>query len=312
MRGAARGRQVVVTGGAGYVGAPLVAALLRHGLRVRVIDNLMYGVHALMPLIQNPRLEIVRADIRNPLRRYLRDAEVVFHLAAISGYAACADNPHAARAVNVAATRQLTRSLSRRQLLVYASTTSFYGDRPGVTDETTPPRPVSLYGATKYQAEQIVMDHPASIALRFATLFGVGPRLRVDLLVNDFVRRAVHERYIALYEAGTKRTFLHVRDAVHGYLLALERSDRMLNTVYNVGSERLNFTKLEVARAVQRVTGCEVGKVQVPDFDVRNFVTSFARVRRLGYKPRVSLRRGIEELARLYAVYQPYPTFHTL
>lgn len=305
-------KQIVVTGGAGYVGAPLVAALLRRKHKVRVIDNLMYGAESLMPHVGNKNLEIVRTDIRNDLKPYLKDAEVVFHLAGISGFPACAANPSTAKEINVAATRRLVKVLSRQQLVIYASTTSFYGDVPGVCDETTPPRPVSLYGKTKYQAEQIIMEHPSSVALRFATLFGVSPRMRTDLLVNDFVRRAIYERYLVLFEANTKRTFLHLQDAVRGYELALEQADVMISGVYNVGSEKLNFSKAEIAAAVRQRTGCVVTKVKVDDFDVRNFETSFAKIRALGFAPRVSLGAGLDELVKLYGFYQPYPTFHTV
>lgn len=303
---------VVVTGGAGYVGSLLVPALLRRRYRVRVIDNLMYGADALFPYVGNPQLEVVRADIRNNLAPYLKDADAVFHLAGMSGFPACADNPSAAKAINVAATRRLTRVLSPRQLLVYASTTSFYGELPGVCDEATLPRPVSLYGKTKYQAEQICMDRSNSIALRFATLFGVSPRMRTDLLVNDFVRRAVYERYLVLFEATTKRTFLHVSDAVRGYELALKQQKKMAGSVYNVGSERLNFSKAEIAAAISKRTGCAVTRVAVDDFDVRDFETSFAKIRVLGFTPRTTVAAGIAELVKLYGFYQPYPTFHTL
>lgn len=304
--------QVVVTGGAGYVGSLLVVALLKKKYRVRVIDNLMYGGEALFGEVGNENLEVVRADIRNDIKPYLKDAEAIYHLAGISGFPACADNPSAAKDINVAATRRLVKALSRQQLLIYASTTSFYGDMPGVCDETTPPRPVSLYGITKYQAEQICMEHPRSIALRFATLFGVSPRMRTDLLVNDFVRRALHERYLVLFEATTKRTFLHVSDAVRAYLLALEKAPKMMNTVYNVGGEKLNFSKADIAEAIRERTGCVVTRIKVDDFDVRNFATSFARIRKLGFVPRVSLSAGVDELVKLYSFYQPYPTFHTI
>lgn len=305
-------KQVVVTGGAGYAGSLLVAALLAKKYKVRVVDNFIYGVESLLPHIGNKNLDVVKADVRNTasLKPHLKDADVIFHLAAISGFPACADNPSAAQAINVVATRQLVKTLSRHQLIIYASTTSFYGDLPSVSDETTQPKPVSLYGKTKYQAEQIIMDHPNAIALRFATLFGVSPRMRTDLLVNDFVRRAIYERYIVLFEAGTKRTFLHLHDAVAGYLLALEQASKMKNNIYNVGSSKLNFSKLDIAQAISKQTGCAVTQVKVSDFDVRDFETSFAKIQALGFKPRVSLEQGISELVKLYGFYQPYPTFH--
>lgn len=294
------------------MGSLLVAALLKRKYRVRVIDNLMYGSEALFPFVGDTNLEVVKADIRNDLTRYVKDAEAIYHLAGISGFPACADNPTAAKEINVTATRRLVRALSPRQLIIYASTTSFYGDLPGVCDETTPPQPVSLYGKTKYQAEQVVMEHDGGMALRFATLFGVSPRMRIDLLVNDFVRRAIHERYLVLFEATTKRTFLHLKDAVRAYELALVEAKTMRNNVYNVGGEKLNFSKADIAEAIRERTACVVTRVNVDDFDVRNFETSFQKIAKLGFTPRISLGAGIDELAKLYGFYQPYPTFHTI
>lgn len=304
--------QIVVTGGGGYAGCLLVPALLNRRHKVRVIDNMMYGTEALFAHVGNNSLEIIRADIRNDISAYLKDADVVYHLAGISGFPACADNPSAAKEINVAATRRLVKSLSPGQLIIYASTTAFYGDSPSICDETAVPRPVSLYGQTKYKAEQIVMERDNSVALRFATLFGVSPRMRTDLLVNDFVRRAIYERYLVLFEAATKRTFLHVRDAVRGYLWALDQADKMRNNVFNVGSESLNFSKAEIAEAVRKRTECVVTSVAMDDFDVRNFETSFAKITALGFKPRFTLEAGIDELAKLYGFYQPYPTFRTI
>lgn len=305
-------KQIIVTGGAGYAGSMLVAELLRKKYKVRVIDNFMYGVESLLQHVGNKNLEVVKADVRNTasVKPHLKDADTIFHLAAISGFPACADNPSAAQAINVVATRQLVKALSPHQLIIYASTTSFYGDLPGVSDETTQPKPVSLYGKTKYQAEQTIMDHNNAIALRFATLFGVSPRMRTDLLVNDFVRRAIYERYIVLFEAGTKRTFLHLNDAVRAYLMTLDLTKQMANNIYNVGNSKLNFSKLDIAQAISKQTGCAVTRVKVSDFDVRDFETSFAKIQKLGFKPRVSLADGITELAKLYGFYQPYPTFH--
>ena len=303
---------IAVTGGAGYVGSLLVPALLKAKYRVRVIDNMMYGVDSLLPVLSNPLLEVVKADVRNSLKKYVADADAVIHLAAISGFPACADNPSAARAINIAATQQLIRSLTAKQLLIYASTTSFYGDAPGVSDESSPAKPVSEYGKTKYRAEQIVMQRPNSIALRFATLFGVSPRMRVDLLVNDFVRRALYERYLVLFEADTKRTFLHVGDAVRAYLLTLQNADKMIGNAYNVGSEKFNFSKADIAEAIRDKTGCVVTKAEIGDFDVRNFETSFAKIQKFGFKPHISLDTGVQELVKLYEFYQPYPTFHTI
>ncbi len=303
---------ILVTGGAGYVGIMLVRALLERGYRVTVLDNFMYGYEPVLHLFPNPNFKVIKYDIRNKLDGILEPFEVVYHLAGISGYPACEANPSSAQYINVDASRNIVDHLRPNQILIYASTTSFYGKAQTICDENAPIKPVSLYGITKYEAEKIVMNRKNSIALRFATIFGVSPRMRTDLLVNDFAYKAVHDRNIVIFEGKTKRTFVHLRDAVDGYLLAMDKKREMIDQVFNVGDESLNYSKLEIARRVEAQTKCTVVDSQMTDIDYRNFEVDFSKIKKYGYRVKVSLDDGIRELVTLYQFYKPFSTFQII
>ncbi len=303
---------ILVTGGAGYVGIMLVRALLEQGHRVTILDNFMYGYESVLHLFPNPNLSVIKYDIRNRLDGILEPFQVVYHLAGISGYPACEANPSSAQYINVDATRNIVNHLTSGQTLIYASTTSFYGNAQSICDENAPIKPISLYGITKYEAEKIVMNRKNSIALRFATIFGVSPRMRVDLLVNDFVYKAVHERSIVIFEGKTKRTFVHLRDAVDAYLLAMDKRNEMMDQVFNVGDESMNYSKLEIARRVEAQTKCTVVDSQMSDIDYRNFEVNFSKIKRHGYRVKISLDEGIQELVKLYQFYKPFSTFQII
>ena len=165
---------------------------------------------------------------------------------------ACAANPNSAEMINIDASRRLVTLLSDEQLLIYASTTSFYGASGMECDENNPVQPVSIYGRTKYEAERSIMQRKNSIALRFATVFGLSPKMRDDLMVNDFCYKAVNDRSVVLFAAQSKRTFVHIEDAINGYLFALDNADKMKGQVFNVGDEQLNFSKSDIAKAIQQ------------------------------------------------------------
>lgn len=304
--------KVLVTGGAGYKGVVLTRQLLEQGHEVTILDNFMYGFDPVLHLAGHPSLRIVKEDIRNLGAASVAGYDVVYHLAAISGYPACEANPHSAKLINVDASRRLGELLAAEQRLIYASTTSFYGDSGGLCTEESQVHPVSLYAITKYQAEQALLQRDNTVALRFATVFGLSPRMRVDLLVNDFAYKAVNDRSLVLFESRSRRTFLHIRDAVAGYLLALDRFDDMKGQVFNVGHSSLNYTKLEIAQHVQRATGCKIIDSDMEDFDIRNFDVSFDKIGSLGYSPQRTLDEGIEELVRLYSFYKPFATYKTI
>lgn len=299
---------VLITGGAGYVGVKLSEALLDRGENVTIFDNFMYGYDAILHLVNSPNLTVIKGDIRNEDYSYLKGQDVIFHLAALSGYPVCQANPHTAKMTNSLATQRLVAHLSRDQQIIYASTTSLYGNSGTSCDETTPVKPVSLYGITKYEAERMVMEHGNTISLRFATIFGVSPRMRIDLLPNDFTYRAMTERCLVLFEYHARRTFLHIRDAIVAYLLALDNFETMKDNIYNVGDKTLNFSKLEIANAIKKYVRFEIVNAGIEDPDARNFDIDFSKISRLGYSATLSLDDGIKELIKLYGFYNPMPS----
>ncbi len=296
---------ILVTGGAGYIGNLLAQALLEQGHKVTIIDNFMYGYEPVLHIVPYPNLEIIKTDIRNQDLSYLQDQDVIFHLAAISGYPACEANPNSAKLINLDATARIAEHLAKDQLLIYASTTSIYGATGEISDEDIEVSPVSLYGVTKYEAEQVLMQRENSISLRWATVFGVSPRMRAGLLVNDFVEKAVHEGTLVLYAGDSKRTFMHIKDCVNGYLVALDHAEQMRGQIYNMGSEELNFSKREIAEHIQRYVSFEIIDSSFGDKDVRHFYVSFAKVRALGYACKYTLDDGVRELVKLYRFYDP-------
>jgi len=294
--------KVLVTGGAGYVGCLLVEELLEAGHAVRVYDNLRKGGNGLLPLLAHPRLEFVRGDVRDAaaVRRAMSDAEAVIHLAAVVGYPACDRDPWQARGVNVDGTRNVISGRSDSQLIVFPSSLSNYGAVPnGVCTEEMEPQPITGYGATKLEAEREVLAAGSSIVMRPATAFGLSPCMRLDLLFNDFVYRAVRDRELTVYEPGFTRAFIHVRDFARALVFALEHADRMLGQVYNLGDESLNLTKGELAARVAQHTTCRVEFSESgEDPDKRDYRVDFSKLRAAGFRCRVSVDEGIEELIR--------------
>ena len=304
--------RILVTGGAGYKGTVLTKRLLDQGHQVAIMDNFMYGYEPVLHLVEYPALDIIKEDVRNLKGAQIKDFDVIYHLAGVSGYPACEANPHSAKLINVDACRMLRDTLSRDQLLIYASTTSFYGGSGAVCTEETAPDPVSVYGVTKFQGEQVLMEHEKSVALRFATLFGPSPKMRVDLLTNDFVYKAVTERCLVLFDSQTKRTFLHLQDAIRAYLFVLDHVDNMVGQIFNVGDNEMNYSKMELAENVTKHTNCEIIDSDMQDFDKRHFIISFDKIRALGFRADRSLDAGIQELVRLYSFYRPFSVFRTI
>lgn len=305
-------KNVLITGGAGYKGVILTEALLKSGYKVTIMDNFIYGYESVLGFASDRNCMIVKRDIRNLESNDVKDFDVIYHLAAISGYPACEANPHSAQMINVVSTDRLIKLLSADQLLVYASTTSLYGKSGQEQDERSTPTPESLYGITKWQAEKLCMQRQNSIAFRFATLFGASRRMRCELLLNDFVYRAVNDRSIVLFDSLSVRTFLHLRDAIEAYVMALSQRDEMVGQIYNVGASSMNFSKLELATIIQQHTGNEIIETQLADPDRRDFIINFDKITALGFKPSISIEDGIKELLRLYSWYQPFQNYRPI
>jgi nucleoside-diphosphate-sugar epimerase len=305
-------QNILITGGAGYKGVILAKMLLENNYRVTILDNFMYGYHSVLHLLDHKNLSVIKLDIRNVNNQVLQEFDVIFHLAGLSGYPACEANPHSAQMINVEATKKMIKLLSKEQCIIYASTTSFYGKSGNSCDENSPINPVSLYGKTKYEAEMIVQERENSISLRFATIFGTSPKMRADLLVNDFVYKARNERSLVIFDGFSRRTFVHIKDAIRAYIFALDRFEQMKGNVFNIGSNDLNLTKTDIAMAIKKYIPFEIIDSTLPDFDLRNFEISFEKIGKLGYSLEYSLDDGIKDLLKLYSFYSINQSFNII
>jgi nucleoside-diphosphate-sugar epimerase len=300
------GRRVLVTGGAGYLGSILCEHLLDAGHEVTVLDNLLYGEQALYHLCANARFDFVFGDVRDEstVSRLVKDADVLIPLAAIVGAPACDRDPYLAKSINYEAIRLITRLRSPDQLLLYPTTNSGYGTKSGdvFCTEETALEPISLYGQTKVQAEAAVLDSPNALTLRLATVFGLSPRMRLDLLVNHFTYEAAKNGYLVLFEKDFKRNFVHIRDVADCFLHCIENSAKMAGRPYNVGLDAANVSKEQLAFKIKRhvpnfyIHFAAVGS----DPDKRNYVVSNQRLREAGFEAKRSLDEGIVELIKGY------------
>ena len=297
--------RILVTGGAGYVGAAVTAACLEAGHDVTVLDTLEAGGQGLLTAAAHSGFRQVRGDVRDAhaLRRALDGQEAIVHLAAVVGFGACSRDPERAESINVGATRALLAARDPAQLLLFASTGSVYGAVPsGLCHEALDPNPLSVYGRTKLAAERLVLAAGNSAAFRFATAFGLSSRMRTDLLLNGFVRDARRSGYVVIYDKDARRTFIHVRDMARAFLFALDsfaRGREMDGQVYNAGSEALNLTKDEIARRLRTRLPFEIfyGPVGA-DEDQRDYAVSYAKLEALGYRTTVGIEEGLDELVR--------------
>jgi nucleoside-diphosphate-sugar epimerase len=297
-------QSILVTGGAGYLGSTLVPALLAEGFRVTVLDNFMFGQASLNQLCADPHFEVYRGDARDPevLRPLLRDADIIIPLAALVGVPLCNTDKIGAETLNRDAILMLIKYASRQQRILTPITNSGYGiGQPDkFCTEETPLRPISLYGRTKVEAELAVLERGNSISLRLATVFGMSPRMRIDLLVNDFVYRAVNDRSVVLFEAHLKRNYIHVRDVARAFLHAVCNFESMRDQPYNLGLSDANLSKLELCQRIQQhlpnfmFLEAPIGE----DPDKRDYIVSNEKIERTGYQTQFSLDDGIRELTK--------------
>jgi len=294
--------KIFVTGGAGYVGTSLIPQLLEKKHSVHVYDNLMFGGDQILPFFRHPNFKFTRGDIRDlpVLKNAVKDADVVIHLAAIVGYPACRKDPDLAKSVNVEGTRNVIEATSKDQLIIYGSTGSNYGAVEDVCTEETPLNPLSLYGQTKTLAEKMILENRKAIAWRFATAFGVSARLRLDLLVNDFTYKAVTQGYLVVYEKHFMRTFIHVHDMGRAFIFGIENQQKIANNVFNVGSEKMNYSKEQICELIRQRTKAYIHYADVgEDADKRNYVVSYKKINDLGYDTTITVEQGIEEVTKV-------------
>jgi len=301
--------KVLVTGAAGYIGSTLVPALLESGYAVTAIDNFMYGQDSLAAVCYHPAFSLVRGDVRsaNVMRPLVKDADIIIPLAALVGAPLCDRDPIAATTTNKDAIVNMLEWLGTDQRVLLPITNSGYGvGEPGkFCTEETPIRPISLYGRDKVAVEQTLLDrHPNAISFRLATVFGISPRMRLDLLVNDFTYRAYTDRFIVLFESHFKRNYLHVRDVARVFLHGIEHFDTMKGGPYNVGLSDANLSKRELCERIQAhlPSFVFVESAIGQDPDKRDYIVSNEKIERTGFRPAYSLDDGIRELIKGFAM----------
>ena len=297
---------ILITGGAGYIGSTLAPLLLEQGHQVTVLDNFMFQQASLNQLCHLPAFDLIRGDVRDMalMARILPAFDLIVPLAALVGASMCDRDPVAARTIILEAIEEMMPLLRPEQKLIYPTTNSGYGvgERGIYCTEETPLRPVSLYGRLKVAAEARILTHPNAIAFRLATVFGMSPRMRLDLLVNDFTYRAFTDSFIVLFESSFKRNYIHVRDVARAFAHAIDHFETMNGQTFNVGLSDANLSKAELCQAIQTylpkfvVLESEIGK----DPDQRDYIVSNAKIEATGYRTAHGLDAGIQELIKGY------------
>jgi nucleoside-diphosphate-sugar epimerase len=299
---------ILVTGGAGYLGSTMVPDLLELGHQVTVLDSFVFKQNSLNHVCYHPKFNVVKGDIRveSTMLPLLKKADAVIPLAALVGAPLCNQDPIGATTTNRDAILAMLKHLSKQQMVLMPTTNSAYGtgDEKNFCTEDSPLRPISRYAIEKVEVERHLMEHPNAISFRLATVFGMSPRMRIDLLVNDFTYRAIYDRFVVLFESSFKRNYIHIRDVSRAFQHGLKNFDRMKAQIYNVGLSDANVSKKEL---------CEAIKKHVPEFvfleapvgkdpDQRNYVVSNAKIEATGFKPAFSLDSGIGELVKGYTM----------
>jgi nucleoside-diphosphate-sugar epimerase len=302
--------KVLITGGAGYLGSTLAEHLLDRGHSVTVLDNLMYKQLSLLHLFKQPKFNFILGDVRDLklLQEQVKLADVVIPLAAIVGMPACKANPELTVQVNYEQIKNIVDILRDDQKLILPNTNSQYGSSENVITEDSPFKPLSLYAQTKCDAEDYVLKKGNGIILRLATVFGVSPRMRQDLLVNDFVYKSVVDGYLVLFEAHFKRNYIHVQDIARTFEFMIDNYTICRGQVYNVGLSSANLSKLELAEKVKEHIPTLVIKQDEfkQDFDKRNYIVSNAKLESLGWQPMFDLDYGIKQLISAYQMAIPH------
>jgi len=295
---------ILVTGGAGYIGSTLVPDLLSKKHKVTVVDNFMYDQTSLATSIRDRNLEIIFGDVRDEslMKKLVGKADIIIPLAAIVGAPACDKDPVTAQSINKDSILWLLKQISKSQQVIMPTTNSAYGsgDKNNFCDENSPLNPLSLYARDKVVVEKSLLEHENSTSFRLATVFGISPRMRLDLLVNDFTLRAITDGFVIVFEGHFKRNYIHILDVVQAFNLAIEKKDQFKGEIFNVGLSQANISKIELCQEIKKI---------VPDFlfleaplgkdpDQRNYIVSNKKIEALGFSPAVSLQEGLNELVK--------------
>jgi len=300
--------KVIVIGGAGYIGTVLVRMLLDEGMEVTVLDNFLFEQTVLLDCCLNNKFHVIRGDCRDEetVKNAIEGQDFIIPLAAIVGFPLCDADRTAAYTTNFESIKTLLKLRQSGQKIIFACTNSGYGiGLPNaMCTEDSPLTPISLYGRTKVDAEKIILDSGNSLSFRFATVFGASPRMRLDLLVNDFVYRAVFDKAVVIFQGNFRRNYVHIRDAAGAIIHGIKNFESLKGLPYNCGLSSANLTKLEL---------CAKIKEHIPQFvymeapigddpDKRDYIVSNERLEKTGWSAKVSLDEGIEELKKAYVI----------
>jgi nucleoside-diphosphate-sugar epimerase len=304
---------ILVTGGAGYIGSTLVPDLLSKKHKVTVIDNFMYDQTSLATSIRDRNFEIIFGDVRDEslMKKLVSKADIVIPLAAIVGAPACDKDPVTAQSINKDSILWLLKQLSKSQQVIMPTTNSAYGsgDKNNFCDENSPLNPLSLYARDKVVVEKSLLEHENSTSFRLATVFGISPRMRLDLLVNNFTLRAITDGFVIVFEGHFKRNYIHILDVVQAFNLAIEKKEQFKGEIFNVGLSQANISKIELCQEIKTIVPsflfleAPLGK----DPDQRNYIVSNKKIEALGFSPAVSLQEGLNELVKGLKIFNHKP-----
>jgi len=295
---------ILVTGGAGYIGSTLVPALLSKKHKVTVIDNFMYDQTSLAASIRDKNFEIIFGDVRDQflMKKLVSKADIIIPLAAIVGAPACDNDPVTAQSINKDSILWLMKQVGKSQQIIMPTTNSAYGsgDKNNFCDENSPLNPLSLYARDKVVVEKCLLEHENSTSFRLATVFGISPRMRLDLLVNNFTLRAISDGFVIVFEGHFKRNYIHILDVVQAFNLAIENMDQFKGEIFNVGLSHANISKIELCQEIKKIVP-EFLYLEAPlgkDPDQRNYIVSNKKIEALGFSPSVTLQDGLCELVK--------------
>ena len=296
---------ILIIGGAGYIGSKLVKHLLENKYKVTVFDRLLFGADHLLHYSNDKNFIFIKGDIRKleDLEKLnISQYDYVVHLASIVGYPACRSNPELAKQTNIDGTKNILKVIGPDKPLIYASTGSNYGHKEEIVDENSTLNPLSLYAETKVMNENTIQKRNNYIIYRFATAFGSSPRMRLDLLVNDFSYKAIKEGYLVVYEKYHQRSFIHVEDIALSILFGIKNFDNMKNDVYNVGDDNMNYSKEEICNILKnKIKNLYVHYAEFDkDADQRNYIVSYKKIQNKGFKTRIDINDGIDELIKSF------------
>jgi nucleoside-diphosphate-sugar epimerase len=297
--------KILILGGAGYIGTQLTRLLLKNNFSVTVFDNLLFGGDHFLFFNNQNNFRFIKGDIRdnNALGRLnITEYNLIIHLASIVGYPACRSNPELAITTNIDGTKNILKLINPNQKIIFASTGSNYGKQSKIVDENSELNPLSLYAETKVINEKLIKNHDNHIIYRFATAFGSSPRMRLDLLINDFAFKAFHEGYLVVYEKNNQRSFIHINDIANSILFAINNFDKMKNDIFNVGDTSMNYSKEEICMMIKK----KIPKLYLhfaefdKDLDQRNYIVSYQKINDIGFRTTINLNDGLDELLKSF------------